>query len=217
MDLTPKATKKEIVTAFRTQEILAAARQLLEQRGLKAMTMEEIAAAAGVAKGTLYLYFQSKDDLIQALLTMVGENILKDLETALQAPGPPPEKLKNIVTVLLEYLNRERVLFPIYARELLRGRQESQEGFWRHYQELEERFVTLVTDLFAAGIAAGQFIPANPRLLTFLLRGLVRATGYYQRSEGQVDAAKEALPVILSLLSSGLIREPRSEAMEATP
>ncbi len=57
----PKATKKEIVTAFRTQEILAAARQLLDQRGLEAMTMEEIAAAAGVAKGTVYLYFQSKD------------------------------------------------------------------------------------------------------------------------------------------------------------
>jgi AcrR family transcriptional regulator len=181
------------------------------------MTMEEIAAAAGVAKGTLYLYFQSKDNLIQALLTMVGENILRDLETTLQAAGTPPEKLKRIVTVLLEYLNRERVLFPIYARELLRGRQESRRGFWRRYQELEERFVTLVTDLFAEGIAAGQFIPANPRLLTFLIRGLVRATGYYQRSEGQVDAAKEALPVILTLLSSGLIQEPQSTAMEAAP
>jgi AcrR family transcriptional regulator len=217
MDLTPKTTKKEIVAAFRTQEILAAARQLLDQHGLEAMTMEEIAAAAGVAKGTLYLYFQSKDDLIQALITMVGKNILKDLEAALQAPGAPPEKLKGIVTVLLEYLNRERVLFPIYARELLRGRQESREGFWRHYQELEERFVTLVTDLFAEGIAAGQFIPANPRLLTFLIRGLVRATGYYQRAEGQVDAAKEALPVILTLLSSGLIRGPQSPAMETAP
>ncbi|HZE21639.1 MAG TPA: helix-turn-helix domain-containing protein, partial [Desulfobaccales bacterium] len=109
MDLTPKATKKEIVTAFRTREILAAARRLLDQQGLEALTMEEIAAAAGVAKGTLYLYFQSKDDLIQALITMVGKNILKDLEAALQAPGEPPEKLKRIVTVLVEYLNRERV------------------------------------------------------------------------------------------------------------
>jgi TetR/AcrR family transcriptional repressor of nem operon len=217
MDPTPKTTKKEIVTAFRTREILTAARQLLDQHGLEAMTMEEIAAAAGVAKGTLYLYFQSKDDLIQALFTIVGENILKDLEATLQAPGAPPEKLNRIITVLLEYLNRERVLFPIYARELLRGRQESREGFWRHYHELEERFVTLVTDLFTEGIAAGQFIAANPRLLTFLLRGLVRATGYYQRSEGQVDAAKEALPVILTLLSSGLIREPQSKAREATP
>ena len=217
MNLPPKTTKKEIVTAFRTREILAAARQVLEQRSLEAMTMEEIAAAAGVAKGTLYLYFQSKDDLIQALLTLVAENILKDMEGALQTPGMPAEKLRRVVSVLLEYLNRERLLFPIYARELIRGKRESQEGFWRNYQELEERFVTLVTSLFAEGIAAGQFISANPRLLTFLIRGLVRATGYYQQTEGQAEAAKEALPVILTLLSTGLIREEQSPLEEAAP
>ncbi len=210
-----KATKKEIVTAFRTREILAAARSLLEQRGPEAMTMEEIAAAAGVAKGTVYLYFQSKDDLIQALITQVGENIIRDVEASLEAPGTPPEKLIRMVSVLLEYLNRERLLFPMYARELLQGEGESREGFRRRYQELEEQFVALVTRLFAEGIAAGHFIPANPRLLTFLIRGLVRATGYYQKAEGQADAAKEALPVILTLISSGLIREKQSLAEEA--
>jgi AcrR family transcriptional regulator len=201
-----KATKKEIVTAFRTREILAAARKLLEQRGLEAMTMEEIAAAAGVAKGTLYLYFQSKDELILAMISQVGENILQDVESSLQAPGTPPEKLIRMVSVLLEYLDRERLLFPIYAREVLQGKQKSRPGFWWRIQEMEEKFVSLVTDQFAEGIAAGQFIPANPRLLTFLIRGLIRATGYYQRDEGQAAAAQEALPVILTLLSSGLIR-----------
>jgi AcrR family transcriptional regulator len=215
MNESPKATKKEIVTAFRTREILAAARSLLEQRGPEAMTMEEIAAAAGVAKGTVYLYFQSKDDLILALITRVGENIIRDVESVLQAPGTPPEKLIRMVAVLLEYLNRERLLFPMYARELRRGEEESREGFRRAYLELEEQFVALVTDLFAEGIAAGHFIPANPRLLTFLIRGLVRATGYYQKAEGQVDAAQEALPVILTLISSGLIREKQSLAEEA--
>ncbi len=211
----PKATKKEIVAAFRTQEILAAARKLLEQRGLEAMTMDEIATAAGVAKGTLYLYFQSKDDLIQAMITQVGENILRDVESSLKASGTPAEKLNRLVSVLLDYLNRERLLFPIYARELLRGKRDSREGFWRHHQETEERFLKLMTSLFAEGIAAGQFIPANPRLLTYLIRGLVRATGYYQRDERQAEAAQEALPVILTLLSSGLIRAKHPRAEEA--
>lgn len=215
MNESPKATKKEIVTAFRTREILAAARRLLEHRGPEAMTMEEIAAAAGVAKGTVYLYFQSKDDLIQALIARVGENIIRDVEATLAAPGSPPEKLMRIVAVLLEYLNRERLLFPMYARELRRGEEESREGFRRSYLELEEQFVALVTNLFTEGIAAGQFIPANPRLLTFLVRGLVRATGYYQKAEGQANAAQEALPVILTLLTSGLIREKQFITEEA--
>jgi AcrR family transcriptional regulator len=215
MKALPKATKKEIVTAFRTQEILAAARKLLEQRGLKALTMDEIAAAAGVAKGTLYLYFQSKDELILAMISQVGENMLRDVESSLQAPGTPLERLTHMVSVLLDYLDRERLLFPIYAREVLQGKQKSREGIWWHIQAMEEKFVTAVTALFAEGIAAGQFIPANPRLLTFLIRGLVRATGYYQREERQPDAAKEALPVILTLLSSGLIRTNQPIAEEA--
>ncbi|MFZ5449576.1 MAG: TetR/AcrR family transcriptional regulator [Thermodesulfobacteriota bacterium] len=210
----PKATKKEIVTAFRTREILAAARKLLEQRGLEALTMEEIAASAGVAKGTLYLYFQSKDELILALLSQVGENILRDVEAALQAPGTPPEKLTRMVEVLLDYLDRERLLFPIYAREVLQGKQKSRESLWWHIQEMEEKFVTLMTGVFAEGIASGQFIAANPRLLTFLVRGLVRATGYYQREEKRPDAAKEALPVILNLLASGLILKKQFIAKE---
>jgi AcrR family transcriptional regulator len=215
MKALPKATKKEILTAFRTQEILAAARKLLSQRGLEAMTMGEIAAAAGVAKGTLYLYFQSKDELILAMISQVGENILQDVESSVQAPGTPPEKLIRMVSVLLDYLDRERLLFPIYAREVLQGKQKSRAGFWWHIQEMEEKFVALVTSLFAEGIAAGQFIPANPRLLTFLFRGLVRATGYYQRDEGQTAAAQEAFPVILTLLSSGLIRAQQPTGEEA--
>ncbi|HZK13219.1 MAG TPA: hypothetical protein VFC55_01770, partial [Desulfobaccales bacterium] len=153
-------------------------------------------------------------DLIQALIAQVGENLIQDVEASLMAPGTPPEKLIRMVSVLLEYLNRERLLFPIYARELLQGERASQEGFRRRYQEMEEQFVALVTRLFAEGIAAGHFIPANPRLLTFLIRGLIRATGYYQKAEGQADAAKEALPVILTLISSGLIREKQSLAEE---
>jgi len=213
----PKATKKEIVTAFRTREILAAARKLLEQRGLEAITMEEIAAAAGVAKGTLYLYFQSKDDLILAMMSQVGENILQDVESALQSAGTPLERLIRMLAVLLGYLDRERLLFPIYAREVLQGKRKSRGGFWWQIQEMEEKFVQLVTDLFTEGIAAGQFIPANPRFLTFLFRGLVRATGYYQREEGQTDAAREALPVILTLLSTGLIRTKQPRTEEAVP
>ena len=97
-------------------------------------------------------------------------------------------------------------MFPAYARDLLRGGQGTAAAFRQNLQEMEEKFVNLVTRLFAKGIDAGQFIPADPRLLTFLLRGMVRGVGYYQMVEGQEEAVKEALPVLLTLLSSGLTR-----------
>ncbi len=200
-----RSTKKEIVTAFRTREILAAARRVIDQRGLEAVTMEEIAEAAGVAKGTIYLYFQGKDDLIQALISQVGERLVLDLEAIMGRPDSPREKLRQVVAMLLDYLRRERVLFPVYARGSPRWG-KPQEGRGGHLQELEEKVQALLTRLFKEGIEAGQFKQANPRLLTFLLRGLVRAVGYYQMAEGQEEVIQESLPVLCSLLASGLMR-----------
>jgi AcrR family transcriptional regulator len=209
-----RQAKKEVVAAFRTREILAAARRSMEGRGLDAVTMEEIAAAAGVAKGTIYLYFQSKDELIQALITQVGEHMLADIEAIVGGPGTPPEKIQRVASLLLDYLMRERPLFPAYARDLLRGGKGAASGYWTRLQEMEERFVCLVTRLFAEGIESGLFISANPRLLTFMLRGLVRSVGYYQLVEGQEEAVKEALPILLTLLSSGLIRQQPQSSSE---
>lgn len=212
MSLAPKPTKKEVVTAFRTQEILAAARRVMEQRGLEAATMEEIAGAAGVAKGTLYLYFQGKEELIQALMSQVGENLLADLEAILETSGSTQEKLHQVLDMLLNYLERERVLFPVYARESLQGERPVPKGRWPHVREMEEKFVAQLTRLFSEGIETGQFIPADPRLLTFLLRGLVRAVGYYQMATDRKNAVKKALPTLLTLLSSGLTRQANSSA-----
>lgn len=212
MNSPSKPTKKEIVTEFRTREILAAARRLLQSRGVESVTMEEIAAAAGVAKGTIYLYFQGKEDLIQDLITQVGEQMLADIEAIVQGSGTPLEKIQQVASLLLDYLMRERALFPAYARDLLQGGRGTATTYWQHLQEMEEKFVTMVTRLFADGIEAGQFIPADPRLLTFLLRGMVRAVGYYQMEEGQTEAVQEALPVVLTLLSAGMTRQSQSSA-----
>jgi TetR/AcrR family fatty acid metabolism transcriptional regulator len=209
-------TKKEVVAAFRTQEILAAARRLMEQSGVDTLTMDEIAQAARVAKGTIYLYFQSKDELIQALLSQVGEAMALDLESILAKPDSPQKKLKQVVILLLNYVERESVLFPVYLREMVRSK-SSREATSLPLQKLEERIVALITSLFDQGIAQRQFISADPRVLTFLLKGLVRSVGYYQMTGDRQDAIQEALPVVLKLLFSGIVIPSKTPQEESPP
>lgn len=61
-------SKQKIVTELRRSEILAAATEVFASKGFDDTLMEEIARAAGLAKGTLYLYFKSKDDIYQAVV-----------------------------------------------------------------------------------------------------------------------------------------------------
>ena len=75
---TPRTKEKEV----RTAEIEQAARKVFLARGFQAATIQEIAEVAGIAKGTVYLYYQSKDDLFAALL-LPGLEFLNDKFNAL--------------------------------------------------------------------------------------------------------------------------------------
>lgn len=202
----PKTTKKEVVAAFRTQEILSAARQVMERRGVDAATMEEIAQTAGVAKGTLYLYFASKEELIHDLMSQVGENIRRDLAAIVGASLSPVEKLLQVVALLLDNLARESLLFPVYMQDIMQWSQKGGEIRFPRVKALEDEIIGLLTRLFREGTKRGEFMDADPRLLTFLLRGLVRAVGYYQMTAPRKDAVKEALPVVSTLILSGLVQ-----------
>ncbi|MDE1178497.1 MAG: TetR/AcrR family transcriptional regulator [Edaphobacter sp.] len=60
--------KQKVVTELRRAEILTAATKVFGNKGFDDTLMDEIARAAGLAKGTLYLYFKSKDDIYQAVV-----------------------------------------------------------------------------------------------------------------------------------------------------
>ena len=61
-------SKKEVVTEFRTAELLEAARRVFAEKGFHEATVDDVAEEAGVAKGTVYLYYRSKRDLYWAAL-----------------------------------------------------------------------------------------------------------------------------------------------------
>ncbi|MCL6620965.1 MAG: TetR/AcrR family transcriptional regulator [Syntrophobacterales bacterium] len=203
-----KVTKKEVLTEFRTQEILAAARRVMERRGgVEGATMEEIAQAAGVAKGTIYLYFASKEHLISALMSQVGENLRRELEAILTRPGSAWERLLGALQLCLDYLRRERLLFPVYFRDLPRWLSRANTPFQR-IRQLEEEILAQLTGLFSQGISQGEFVAADPRLLACLFRGLIRGVGYYQWQEAPEIPLTEAEPVLRALL--GGLRRPRA-------
>jgi AcrR family transcriptional regulator len=111
-------TKKDVVTEFRTAGILEAARRVFATKGFNDATVDDIANAAGVAKGTVYLYYKSKRDIYFAALKFGIQQMYSNLDEQLKAESTTEGKLRALIAVKLAYCDENRDFFKIYYSEL---------------------------------------------------------------------------------------------------
>jgi len=109
--------KKQIVSEFRRAEILDAARTVFARRGFALGIVDEIAREAGVAKGTLYLYFRSKDEIFKAVLDHDMKALKKTTLERLDEAKGLKEKIRAFAMVRLERAEANKEFFRIMDSE----------------------------------------------------------------------------------------------------
>jgi len=92
-------TKQEVVSEFRSAEILESARKVFARKGFTGATMDEIAAAAGLAKGTLYLYFKSKRDVYLKTLERGSAELLEHVKKNMGAAEGVRARIRALITL----------------------------------------------------------------------------------------------------------------------
>jgi AcrR family transcriptional regulator len=99
----------------RREQILDAAEQELLRRGLQHTTVADVAAAAGVAKGTVYLYFETKQDVLAGLrrryVRQIEAEIRAAVDRASQAPAQLEAAVRSFVTVSTRRPDLHHLLF----------------------------------------------------------------------------------------------------------
>jgi len=113
MPQTPADRKQKIVAEFRRSEILAAATKVFASKGFEATRMEEIAKVAGLAKGTLYLYFQSKDAIYQAVVQQAVSTLAKLTEEHVGKESEFAGKLAAFIAVRIAFWHEQQRLYRI--------------------------------------------------------------------------------------------------------
>ena len=160
----PKTGRRREAPDVRREQILDAAEQVLLERGLAAATMADVATAAGIAKGTVYLYFASKTELLEAMRARHVEGFIEALGAALTGTtrAKPLSRLDRFIDEFFEYSVAHHRLYHLLFLEA--GISE------------EDAFADIrrpLGDFIAAGIASGDFVPANVDLLAgFVLSGV---------------------------------------------
>jgi AcrR family transcriptional regulator len=106
-------SKKQVVSEFRQSEIITAASKVFAEKGYMAATVDEIAARAALAKGTLYLYFDSKEQVYNAVLANDLETLRRLTLEKIAAAGTALEKVSAFVNARFEYCEERRDFFRI--------------------------------------------------------------------------------------------------------
>ena len=106
-------SKQQVVGELRRGEILAGARKVFGAKGYEAARMEEIARAAKLAKGTLYLYFDSKDAIYQATIRQALSELAKLTEKQMAGESDVSGKLAAFIRVRIAYWHEQQTLYRV--------------------------------------------------------------------------------------------------------
>jgi AcrR family transcriptional regulator len=109
----PTKLKKQVVSEFRQSEIITAARKVFAEKGYVASTVDEIATKAAMAKGTVYLYFDSKELIYNAVLADDLETLHRLTLEKIAAAGTVLEKIAAYINARFDYCEERRDFFRI--------------------------------------------------------------------------------------------------------
>ena len=153
----PKKPGKREQTKRQTKErILKAALELFQEKGLDGTTTKEISKRAGIAEGTLFNYFKTKEDLALYFFQKETEDLIKwfRAETRLKKV-PLPEKLFAIIHRQLEYIEPyEDFIGAVFCRSLQPTSTLSPLSF--ESQELRLKYLRFIREIFAEAEEKGE-------------------------------------------------------------
>jgi AcrR family transcriptional regulator len=110
-------TKQQVVSEFRRTEILNAARSVFARKGFARGIMDAIAKEAGLAKGTVYLYFRSKEEIYRAVLDRDMESLKKGTLERIDAAKNLEDKIRAFTLARLENAEARKEFFRIMDTE----------------------------------------------------------------------------------------------------
>lgn len=143
----------------RPQQILHAAIDVFGEHGIAAAKLEDIASRAGVSKGTIYLYFESKEDLFREVVRQVLVPRMQEVERALDS-GTPTEQLERYMRLQWEHFERRHAAG--WIRLVLTELHKHPDLAAFYYTEAVSVGNKVLGGILRRGMEAGEFRQMDP-------------------------------------------------------
>jgi TetR/AcrR family transcriptional regulator, fatty acid metabolism regulator protein len=174
------------------EKILSSAAELFGKKEYHLVLTDEVAARAGVGKGSLYRQFASKEELYAAVVIEGFEQLLEQIRESLTHSASVRERVLTLVSHALNYFWQRRQFFTILRDPSALPRRQA-----RKYFDQREEMSQLVTNLLEEGTASGEFRSSlNARIAAESLLGMLRGINFYRPDEVSLDEAVSSATAI---------------------
>lgn len=152
------------------EQILAAAAEVFNETGYHSARVEDIATRAGIGKGTVYEYFDSKRQLFEESIFYVLEKYLRETMEGANAIPDPVGKLRGVISLQASLMDRNRNI----ASLLMKNNVDVHREMLDRLIDFRERVLDFIAGIIDQGIKEGVFRPVDPRLAAILFMGLMQ-------------------------------------------
>ena len=143
----------------RRRELLVAASEIFGRNGYNESTVDEIALQAGVSKGSVYNYFNSKQDVFEQLFVSGIQSDLKLLEELVRVETTATEKLDKLITLFFEHASRHHQCGKLALEFWAKAACDKPNGVFRtSIRELYGVLNKMLADVLREGEAHGEFL-----------------------------------------------------------
>lgn len=200
-------TKSAVVEEFRIHTIQDAALRVISRHGVEGASMQAVAAEAGIAKGTIYLYFHNREDMVARTASFAVQQLTRRLAPLL-ADGSAlafPARLRAIIETKIAFFHEHREFFRIY-RAVSSSDKNAADACSRN-REHYEAYLKSLSALLQRAMKRGEVHRANPDRLALYIAEGVHAVVIRRLSEAKSPAPAQEAAWITDLLLRGLAKK----------
>ncbi len=174
-----RATREEVIKEYRVREILEAAHRVIGRYGFEGTTIDRVAEEAKVAKGTIYLYFDNKDDLLHAAVLEGLRALAAESYQGDRPDLPPLERISNFVRYQFRLQTSHQDFLKAFILESSFVTFEPGDERGEELRRLYAEYLDFVASMLRSAVEAGAIRRVDPQLAAFLLTEMI--TGCLRR------------------------------------
>ena len=194
----------------RKNAILKSARKLFFEKGFKPVTVESIARKAELSKGSIYLYYNSKEEIYTQILLNDIDKFHKSISDLLQNPSSASESLVKLANIYVDFFLNDRELFRILMTFMLHtSDMHLPEDLNDHIVKTTNKTIGIIEQVFKYGVERGEFpatlnLRQNRNAVWGMLNGIISLHLFTGAEDKRAEIIRDTVKAGLEIMIRGL-------------